>query len=112
MENWSKELSLAITVMDTEGNVVDMNDKATKTFSKYGGAELIGKSLYNCHNPNSQSKIRELLANGTSNTYTIEKAGVKKLIHQTPWYQNGEIAGLVELSLELPLEMPHFVRPS
>ena len=38
------------------------------------------------------------------------KAGVKKLIYQTPWYENGEFRGLVELSMEIPFEMPHYVR--
>jgi hypothetical protein len=41
---------------------------------------------------------------------TIEKAGKKKLIYQTPWHTEGEYRGFVELSLELPAEMPHFVR--
>jgi hypothetical protein len=44
------------------------------------------------------------------NIYTIEKNGVKKLIYQTPWYQDGQYAGFIELSLEIPFEMPHFIR--
>ena len=44
------------------------------------------------------------------NVYTIEKAGVKKLIYQAPWYRGGEYAGVVELSVEIPFQMPHFVR--
>jgi hypothetical protein len=35
---------------------------------------------------------------------------VKKLIYQTPWYAGGEYAGFVEISLEIPFEMPHFIR--
>jgi len=112
MNNWSQELSLAVTVMDTEGKILEMNNKACATFAKHGGVELIGKSLYNCHSENSQQKIRQLLIDGDSNTYTIEKSGTKKLIHQTPWYRDGKIAGLVELSIELPKEMAHFIRPS
>ena len=95
----------------TEGKILEMNNKACATFAKYGGADLIGKSLYDCHSENSQQKIHQLLIDGNSNTYTIEKVGTKKLIHQTPWYQDGKIAGLVELSIELPQEMPHIVRP-
>lgn len=44
------------------------------------------------------------------NIYTIEKDGVKKLIYQSPWYKDGQYAGFVELALEIPFEMPHFVR--
>jgi hypothetical protein len=57
-----------------------------------------------------------MIANGESNSYTISKNGVKKLIHQTPWYKIGKdgngktIGGLVEVSIVLPDEMPHFVR--
>lgn len=42
--------------------------------------------------------------------YTIEKQGRRKLVYQTPWYEAGAVAGLVEVVLELPAEMPHFVR--
>jgi hypothetical protein len=51
-----------------------------------------------------------MLATGQANVYTIEKDGVKKLIYQAPWYREGEYAGFVEISLEIPAEMPHFVR--
>jgi len=87
-----------------------MNQRACRTFEKYGGESLIGKSLFDCHGERSSAMIRRFLQTGESNVYTIEKAGVKKLIHQSPWYKDGKIAGLVELSLELPTEMPHFVR--
>jgi hypothetical protein len=32
------------------------------------------------------------------------------MIYQTPWYKEGEVAGLVEFSLEIPESMPHYVR--
>ncbi len=41
---------------------------------------------------------------------TIEKQGIKKLIYQSPWYVDGRYGGFVELSLEIPAVMPHFVR--
>jgi hypothetical protein len=44
------------------------------------------------------------------NAYTIEKNGKKKMIYQTPWYSNGKYSGLVEISLPLPEELPHFIR--
>ena len=51
-----------------------------------------------------------MLKNHNLNAYTIEKNGVKKLVYQSPWFENGEFAGYIELSMELPAEMPHFVR--
>jgi len=44
------------------------------------------------------------------NAYTIEKRGVRKLIYQAPWFRDGIVQGLVELSLEIPDAMPHFIR--
>jgi hypothetical protein len=35
---------------------------------------------------------------------------VRKLIYQAPWYRDGVVQGLVELSLEIPGAMPHVVR--
>lgn len=100
----------AVTVCDTEGKIIYMNRKSETTFANEGGAALIGTNMFECHSPASSEKINEMLKNGTSNTYTIEKKGQKKLIHQAPWFDNGKVAGLVELSIVLPAEMPHFVR--
>jgi transcriptional regulator with PAS, ATPase and Fis domain len=104
------ECSFAVTICDKEAKILYMNQKAFKTFEKYGGKDLIGKSLYNCHKPQSIEAIQKMLQEGTSNSYTILKNGIKKIIHQTPWYTNGEVAGLIELSIEIPETMPHFVR--
>ncbi len=107
---WLKSLPVAITVTDKEGKIIEMNDKSADVFSKYGGYELLGKDLNHCHNPHSREVIAGMLANNTTNVYTIEKQGTRKLIYQTPWYDNGEVAGLVELSIIIPWEMPHFKR--
>ncbi len=108
--SWLKTLPVAITVTDKEGKIVEMNDKSAEVFSKYGGYDLIGKELNNCHNPHSREIIAGILANNTTNIYTIEKEGIRKLIYQSPWHENGEVAGLVELSIIIPEQMPHFIR--
>ena len=51
-----------------------------------------------------------MLATGESNAYTISKNGVRKMIYQTPWRRDGQIAGMVEISMVIPEEMPHYVR--
>jgi DUF438 domain-containing protein len=110
MENYFKELGIAITVSDKDGRVLAMNDKAIHTFEKYGGEKLIGTSLFDCHPPHACDIIKRLLDTKETNAYTIEKAGQKKLIYQTPWFENGEFMGYVELSLVLPVDMSHKVR--
>jgi transcriptional regulator with PAS, ATPase and Fis domain len=108
--DWATEFPYAITVSDKQAIIIYMNDKSGQTFINSGGQDLIGKSLYDCHSPASAGIIRELLATGRSNIYTIEKNGVKKLICQSPWYTQGELSGLVEISILLPDPMQHFIR--
>lgn len=108
--DWANEIPLAVTVCDLEGVILYMNEKSKTTFEKDGGPNLIGKNLFDCHSPSSNSKIQDLLDSGSSNVYTIQKNGKKKMIIQTPWFENNEIKGLVEFSVELPEEVPHFNR--
>ncbi len=106
--DWAKEMNCAVTVCDNNGIILYMNDKAKETFARHG--DLIGKSLIPCHNERSRAIIADLLASGGSNSYTIEKNGVRKMIYQTAWKENGKVAGLVEISMVIPEDMPHYVR--
>lgn len=105
-----KEVNLAVTVCDKEGKIIEMNDKSKKTFLKHGEEGLIGKNVLDCHPEPAHSLLADMLQNPRTNVYTIEKNGVKKLIYQTPWYQDGEYMGFMELSMEIPVEMKHMVR--
>lgn len=108
--NWAEELGVAVTVSDTEGKIVYMNRKSASVFSKYGGPALVGSNLKECHKPESWEKISDIMNLQAPNCYTIEKEGIKKLIYQAPWYDNGIVAGTVELSMEIPFAMDHFIR--
>ncbi|MCD8035466.1 PAS domain-containing protein [Alistipes sp.] len=105
---WAEEVNCAVTVCDTEGTIVYMNEKARATFAKHG--DLIGQNLFDCHSERSREMIRRMLATGGTNAYTIEKQGVRKMIYQTAWKERGEVRGLVEISMEIPAEMPHYIR--
>lgn len=105
---WAENTNCAVTVCDTECNILYMNTVARTTFASHGN--LIGKNLMDCHNPQSQETIRRLLATGGTNSYTIEKWGIKKMIYQTAWKKDGKVAGLVEISMEIPHDMPHHIR--
>lgn len=104
-----KEAPIAVTVCDKEGKILDMNDKSVATFVK-DGKSIIGHSLLDCHPEPARTKLLGLLANHDVNVYTISKNGVKKMIYQMPWFENGEFAGYIELSMVIPEEMPHYVR--
>jgi transcriptional regulator with PAS, ATPase and Fis domain len=107
---WLDTIPAAITVCDTHGIIIEMNNKAIEVFQKDGGKKLIGKSLLDCHPDHARIHVEEMLRTQKSNCYTIEKHGAKKLIYQTPWYEDGIYSGFVELSIPIPFEMPHFVR--
>jgi transcriptional regulator with PAS, ATPase and Fis domain len=108
--NWKEEFSVAITVCDKNGTILEMNEKSVSSFAKDGERQLIGKNLFDCHNPESVIKIKELMNDNKTNVYTIEKNGVHKLIYQSPWFEKGELKGLVEFTVEIPSDLPHHVR--
>ncbi len=108
--DWIKQFPAAITVCDCDGIILEMNDKAAQTFERDSGYALIGKNLLDCHPEHARAKVEKLLDAVEKNVYTIEKNGAKKMIYQSPWFKDGQYMGFVELSLEIPFEMEHFVR--
>ena len=107
--DWVKEYPGAVTVCDAQGLILYMNERAVKVLSGTGKS-LVGQNVLDCHPEPARTKLAQLLRTQASNSYTIEKNGVKKLIHQSPWYQDGKYGGFVELSIEIPLSMPHYIR--
>jgi len=108
--NWTDGFLGAITVCDREGIVVYMNDRSKKQFDKDGGESLVGKSLIDCHPEPARTFLKKMLVEPIINSYTIEKNGIHKMIHQTPWIEKGEFKGVVEISFEIPMELPHHKR--
>ena len=112
--DYFKGINIAVTVSDKDGNVIYQNDSSIEV-----NGDARGRNLEQCHNSKSWEMICRMMKEDVSNVYTISKKGKKKLIYQTPWYDdneevNGENqrkpAGLVEFSIILPEEMPHFIR--
>ena len=109
--HWADEVDYAVTIADRDCNIIYMNRRSRDTFCKEGES-LIGRNLMDCHPEHARHIIRRLLTEGGSNAYTITKRGVNKLIFQSAWKIDGEIAGLVETSMVLPADMKHFDRDS
>ena len=113
--DYFKGINIAVTVSDKDGNVIYQNDSSIDV-----NGDARGRNLKQCHNSKSWEMICHMLSANVSNVYTISKKGKKKLIYQTPWYdesgerktENGERkpAGLVEFSIVMPEEMLHFDR--
>jgi len=110
MSCWSDEFEGAVTICNLEGIITYMNETSKRMFSKDGETDLIGKSLIECHPEPSRSKLIRMLKSPESNTYTIEKRGIRKIIHQSPLFEKGIFSGVVEISIILPQPLPHFNR--
>lgn len=108
--DWIEKLDGNVIVCNAEGTIIYLNESAVRNYAKDGGAALIGKNLMDCHGEESRRKIIEIMTTHMKNVYTIEKRGIKKIIYQTPWMEGDIFKGIVELSLEIPFEMPHYVR--
>ena len=110
LQAWVQSFPGMVTVCDPAGVILAMNDAAIRAFASSGGAALIGSNALDCHPEPSRTKMVELLKTRATNVYTTEKNGVHRLIYQCPWQKDGQYAGLVEIVVEIPAAMPHFVR--
>ncbi len=108
MQDFFNNADLAITVSDKNGEVLYQNESSITV-----NGDVRGQNMMGCHNERSQQMIRHMVEHAASHTYTISKKGKKKLIHQTPWFEDDEkktVGGLIEFSIILPDEMPHYDR--
>lgn len=51
---------MPVVICGTDYNIIYMNKSAAKRYEKRGGYELVGKSIFDCHNERSCEIIREL----------------------------------------------------
>lgn len=52
----------AVVICNLQHEIIYMNPTAIQRYEKYGGAELIGKNLLNCHNDKSQEMIKKTIS--------------------------------------------------
>ena len=76
MKDFFENVAVSMTVCDLEGKVIYQNVRAVEALG-----EARGNNLQECHQPSSWDKIQQMLREGTTNAYTIEKRGVRKLIY-------------------------------
>ena len=51
----------AVVICDLNDDIIYMNPAAIKRYAKRGGAELIGKSILDCHNEKSRKIIMRVI---------------------------------------------------
>jgi len=107
---WFEQLPCSVMVCDRKFTILYMNEKAARDHAEDGGRALVGKDLMDCHPSEARDKLREVLASGRPNVYTIEKKRRRKLVYQCQWKKGRRVAGLVQLVVELPANMPNHMR--
>ena len=51
----------AVVICDLEHTIIYMNPVAIERYAKWGGKDLMGKSLMNCHNEKSREMIQKVV---------------------------------------------------
>lgn len=112
MDNWAEGLDeVAITITNSKGEFIDMNKTSKQVNLKDITKTVVGQHISHCHNARSNKIIEGMINNKSKNIYTITKNGRKKLIYQSPWFEeDGSFGGLIEISMFLPDELPHYNR--
>lgn len=107
---WVPGFPGTITVCDQDGVIIDLNDAAVRMFADRGGRGLIGSLIFDCHPEPARTKLAALFESRKQNVYTIQQQGRRKLVFQTPWFRDGQYAGYLDMTIEIPWPMPHFDR--
>ena len=107
---WVGGFPATLTVIDKDGLIVDMTEQTAKAFAERGHPDLIGAPAERCHPEWAWLKLKALMDSRRTSVYTYTKDGRKKLVFQSPWTIDGEYAGYLDLTLELPPDMPHYDR--
>ena len=51
----------AVVICDLKHDIVYMNPAADERYKKHGGHDLVGRSIFDCHSPAANEKIKEVV---------------------------------------------------
>ncbi len=102
MNDFLKEVDIAISVCDRDGIIRYMNDKGEKIFINEGGRNLIGSHILDCHPEPSRTKLEQMIASRTTNSYFKGSGSERRLIHQAPFFNQGVYDGFIECIIPMP----------
>ncbi len=91
----------SVVICDTDHKIIYMNQAAVKSYEKYGGADLIGRSIMDCHNPKSQEKMKQVvnwfLEDESHNiVYTFHNEKQNKDVYMVALREEGRLIGYYE----------------
>lgn len=91
----------AIVICNVEHEIICMNPAAVFNYAKWGGEQLIGKSLLECHNPESVEKIKKIvdwfsLSPDHNIVYTFHNEKQNKDVYMIALREEGKLIGYYE----------------
>jgi PAS domain-containing protein len=107
---WIATYPAEIIVCDRAGIILEMSDLAVRIYEKEGGAQLIGRSVFDHHAEPARSQMMSVVNQRKHVIYTTEKRGQKKLVSIAPWKRDGTYAGFVLVVLDLPANLPNIAK--
>lgn len=95
---------MPVVICDLQHEIIYMNPAAKIRYAKSGGEKLLGRSLLDCHNPDSVSKIKrnvELMRNDKSvnkifEVHSVRNGGNNDVYTAAIRDEDGELIGYYE----------------
>ena len=90
-----------IVICNLQHEIIYMNPAAVENYARRGGEKLIGRSLLDCHNPESAEKIKRVtdwFASDESHNivYTFHNEKQNKDVYMVALRDNGKLIGYYE----------------
>jgi PAS domain-containing protein len=91
----------AVVICNLKHEIIYMNPVATQYYGKKGGASLVGKSIMDCHNQDSQDKMKRVVdwfaASPDNNiVYTFHNEAQNKDVYMVALRSEGRLIGYYE----------------
>ncbi len=91
----------AVVICNLEHEIIYMNPAALESYAKRGGDKLVGQSLLNCHNAQSNKKIKQVIAWFASSSehnlvYTFHNEKQNKDVYMVALRDEGRLIGYYE----------------
>jgi PAS domain S-box-containing protein len=91
----------AVVICNLEHEIIYMNPVAAQYYGKKGGASLVGKSIIDCHNQDSQDKMKRVVdwfaASPENNiVYTFHNEAQNKDVYMVALRSEGRLIGYYE----------------
>ena len=91
----------AVVLCNLQHEIVYMNEAAAMNYAKWGGKELLGKSLLNCHNAHSNEMIKQVVdwfaaAEDHNIVFTHHNPKQNKDVYMVALRENGKLIGYYE----------------